>query len=94
MSKANPKSDTELDVRKIPPPEKHPRIFQQFEELAEGEDFVLVNDHDPKPLYYQFLAERNGTFSWVYEESGTTVWRVRIGKVPPTHPARLNVKNR
>jgi uncharacterized protein (DUF2249 family) len=39
-----------------------------------------VNDHDPKPLFYQFSAERAGEFTWDYIESGPMVWRVRIGK--------------
>ena len=41
---------------------------------------VLVNDHDPKPLYYQFSFERAGTFTWRYLEEGPEVWRVEIGK--------------
>ena len=69
-----------LDVRVIPPPEKHPAIFATFEALAPGESFVLVNDHDPKPLRYQFQAEHPGGYSWTYEESGPVVWRVRIGR--------------
>jgi len=39
-----------------------------------------VNDHDPKPLYYQLEAEYPKQFSWTYLESGPTVWRVEIGK--------------
>lgn len=44
----------EVDVRQTPPAQRHPRIFGTFESLAPGECFELVNDHDPKPLYYQF----------------------------------------
>jgi uncharacterized protein (DUF2249 family) len=40
----------------------------------------LVNDHDPKPLYYQFMAERQGQVGWEYLEEGPEVWRVRISK--------------
>ena len=40
----------------------------------------MVNDHDPKPLYYQFAAEHKGEFTWDYLEQGPAVWRVRIGK--------------
>lgn len=69
-----------LDVRVIPPPEKHPTIFQTFESLEPGESFVLVNDHDPKPLRYQLEAERTGQFEWEYLEEGPTVWRVEIGR--------------
>lgn len=70
----------ELDVRRIAPPERHRLIFETFESLGPGASFVLVNDHDPRPLYYQFAAERSGTFTWDYQEQGPRVWRVRIGK--------------
>lgn len=39
-----------------------------------------LNDHDPKPLYYQFEAEHAGQFTWEYLEQGPEVWRVRIGR--------------
>jgi uncharacterized protein (DUF2249 family) len=39
---------------------------------------VLVNDHDPKPLRYQLMAEHPDTFDWTYEAEGPEVWRVRI----------------
>lgn len=70
----------ELNVKEIVPRERHPLIFRTFDELREGEAFVLVNDHDPKPLYYQFLHEREGLFSWKYLEEGPDEWRVEITK--------------
>jgi len=72
-----------LDVREIIPRERHPLIFQTFIQLQPGESFELVNDHDPKPLYYQFAAEHAGQFTWDYLESGPERWRVRIGKQTP-----------
>ena len=48
--------------------------------LTPGQGFVLVNDHDPKPLYYQFEAEHTGQFTWDYLEEGPLTWRVRIGR--------------
>ena len=48
--------------------------------LAPQESFELVNDHDPKPLYYQLEADYSGQFSWDYLEAGPEVWRVRIGR--------------
>jgi uncharacterized protein (DUF2249 family) len=70
----------ELDVRVIPPREKHPAIFAMFDALEPGERFVLVNDHDPFPLRFQFEAERPDSFDWDYLESGPVVWRVRISR--------------
>lgn len=71
---------TVVDVRTIPPRERHPLIFETFEKLAPGEGFMLVNDHDPKPLYYQFEAEHAGSFSWQYQAEGPQEWRVLILK--------------
>jgi uncharacterized protein (DUF2249 family) len=70
-----------LDVRPMAPRERHRKIFEAFERLKTGETFVLVNDHDPKPLYYQFSFERAGTFTWRNLEEGPEVWRIEIGKV-------------
>ena len=71
----------QLDVRPIPPREKHPTIFSTFDALAPGESFVLINDHDPFPLRFQFEAERAGKFTWEYLEQGPQVWRVLISAV-------------
>jgi len=73
-------TSSDLDVRVIPSPQKHPAIFGRWSALAPGESFMLINDHDPKPLYYQFQAEHTGQFEWEYLEQGPQVWRVRIGK--------------
>lgn len=70
----------ELDVRVIPPREKHPAIFRTFDGLAEGQAMVIINDHDPRPLRYQFMAERPDSFAWTYEAEGPEIWRVRISR--------------
>ncbi|RMG80388.1 MAG: DUF2249 domain-containing protein [Chloroflexi bacterium] len=69
---------TELDIRSIPPRDRHPLIFQTFDGLSVGESFILVNDHAPTPLYYQFLHERTDQFEWQYLEEGPEVWKVQI----------------
>ncbi len=73
--------DEVLDVRTIPPRGRHELIFATFEGLAPGTAFVLVNDHDPKPLFYQFSAEHAGLFSWDYLEKGPETWQVRIARI-------------
>lgn len=70
----------ELDVRDDPPARRHERIFETFAQLPPGTAFVLVNDHDPKPLYYQFAAEHAGEVVWQPLEEGPRTWRVRIGR--------------
>ena len=69
-----------LDVRDLAPAQRHESIFAAYEALGAGSGFVLVNDHDPKPLRYQFEAERGASYTWDYLESGPQVWRVRIGR--------------
>ncbi|HRQ10992.1 MAG TPA: DUF2249 domain-containing protein [Trueperaceae bacterium] len=73
--------DELLEVRHLAPAERHRVIFETYFALKPGKAFVLVNDHDPKPLYYQFAAEHPGEFSWDPVEEGPKVWRVRIGRV-------------
>lgn len=63
-----------------PPREKHPTIFNTFDSLKSGETMQLINDHDPKPLYYQFMMERTDQFTWEYLEEGPEIWMVAIGK--------------
>jgi uncharacterized protein (DUF2249 family) len=70
-----------LDVREVAPRQRHPLIFASWQQLGPGESFTLINDHDPKPLYYHFNAEHPGRFDWEYLEEGPEVWRVRIGKI-------------
>lgn len=72
--------DYELDVRSLPPAARHERIFEAYHQLQPGQGFILVNDHDPKPLYYQFAFEYHNAFTWSPLESGPEVWRVRIGR--------------
>ena len=71
---------TELDVTVILPRERHPLIFRTFDELQQGAAFILTNDHDPKPLYYSLLHEREGQFEWEYLAEGPEEWKVKIAK--------------
>jgi uncharacterized protein (DUF2249 family) len=71
----------QLDIRPVPPSQKHPLIVQTFDGLTAGETVQLINDHEPRPLFYQFQFERPGQFEWAYIEQGPTVWRVNITKV-------------
>lgn len=67
-----------IDVRTVAPRDRHPLIFSTFGALAAGEALELVNDHDPRPLYYQFNAQMPGQFAWDYLEAGPDTWRVAI----------------
>ena len=81
MSNTTPQSAPDVvDVRNLVPAQRHAKIFELVNTLEPGASFVLVNDHDPKPLYYQLEAEYPRQYSWTYVESGPQVWKVEIGK--------------
>ena len=75
--------DVTLDVREEPPARRHQLIFEAYDALDSGSAFILVNDHDPKPLYYQFQAERPGQLAWEPQEEGPERWAIRIVKQGP-----------
>lgn len=73
-----------IDVTVLEPRMKHPTIFKKFDETPAGKSFIIFNDHDPKPLYYQLLGERGNIFTWEYIENGPENWQVKIQKNTPT----------
>lgn len=68
----------DLDVRALAPRERHERIFGELDRLAAGQSLRLINDHDPKPLSYQLMAEHPDAFDWAPDEHGPEVWSVVI----------------
>lgn len=72
---------TELDVREIPPNERHEQIHDTFAELAAGETLTIINDHEPKPLYYEMAAEVEA-----FDEDGYTVERENPSKYVAEFP--------
>ncbi len=77
---ASDNEDNVLNVTLIEPRLKHPTIFGRFDNLQEGESLIILNDHDPKPLYYQLLGMHGETFIWDYLEKGPQWWRIKITK--------------
>ncbi|MBI5492497.1 MAG: NifU family protein [Deltaproteobacteria bacterium] len=69
-----------LDLRAIPVFERHPRIFDAWEGLEAEEVLQIINDHDPKPLHYQFEGEYKDSYSWEYVSKGPD-WVVNITKL-------------
>jgi regulator of cell morphogenesis and NO signaling len=72
-----------LDVTLLEPRAKHPTIFQRFEALLPGDELIIHNDHDPKPLYYQMMGELGNVFQWEYLEEGPEWWKVKLTKNIP-----------
>lgn len=73
--------DQILDLRPLPPRDRHPLIFKALDLLNPGQAFQLINDHDPMPLYYQLQAQRPGQYAWAKAEDGPEVWRVDITRL-------------
>ena len=71
----------EMDIRPFPPAERHEMFYKAFADIKAGEAFEFINDHDPKPLYYQMEAESKEPFKWEYLEQGPDAWKVRVIKV-------------
>lgn len=71
----------EFDVRPFPPAGRHERFYKAFADIKPGEAFEFINDHDPKPLYYQMEAESKEPFRWEYLKKGPEEWKVRVIKV-------------
>ena len=80
-------SSAVFDVRSIPGRVKHAQIFQRWSDLAVGQFFILLNDHDPVPLRYQFEGEFANAYSWEYLERGPEEFRVKITKLKATAPS-------
>lgn len=70
-----------VKATEYPPHLKHKVIFETFDQLKSGECMLLVNDHDPRPLRYQFEAERAGIYTWEYIGQGPSVFQVKIGRI-------------
>lgn len=71
----------EFDIRPFPPTERHEMFYKAFRDIQPGEAFEFVNDHDPKPLYYQMEAESTEPFRWEYLQEGPEAWKVRVVKL-------------
>jgi uncharacterized protein (DUF2249 family) len=75
--------DTTLDVREMPPAERHPKIHETFAELESGETLTLINDHEPKPLFYEMRAEVDA-----FDADGYTVDRRGADEFVATFPKK------
>ncbi|WP_135853922.1 P-loop NTPase [Halorussus salinus] len=49
--------DSALDVRGLPPRIRHEQVGEEFAALDPGEEFYVVNDHDPSPLAQMLAGE-------------------------------------
>ena len=73
--------DKVMDVRPIPCSIKHGLIIRTWLELPVGDHFILLNDHDPVPLRYQFAAQWPEAFTWEHLVKSPDEFRVKITKL-------------
>jgi uncharacterized protein (DUF2249 family) len=73
-----------MDMRAIPCSVKHGLIIRTWLNLPVGGHFILVNGHDPVPLFYQFSAQWPDTFTWEHLSKNPEEVRVKITKLKDT----------
>ena len=78
---ATPEITSTLDVREVEHAQRHPLIFRTYNALQRGQAFVLVVDHDPKPVLFELDFVQKGKFEYSYLEQGPEVWRVQMAKI-------------
>lgn len=72
--------ETVLDLRATPRPQRHPLVFAAFDALLPGQEFLLINDHDPIPLRRQLETMRPGQVGWEYIERIPDSFRIRVSR--------------
>jgi regulator of cell morphogenesis and NO signaling len=71
-------SSRSVDLRPIPPRDRHALVFKTFDALPRNDAVVLVFDHDPRPLLRELQKERAAAFDWSPLEEGPGVWRIEL----------------
>ncbi|MGH9468253.1 MAG: DUF2249 domain-containing protein [Terriglobales bacterium] len=69
-----------IDVREVPHQGRHQLIYKTFENLQPGQAFILVVDHDPKPVLFELDFMHKGTFAYAYLEQGP-LFRIQMAKI-------------
>jgi uncharacterized protein (DUF2249 family) len=59
----NDESQLVIDVRSLPPPTRHSRIFEIFDSMRPGNSLLVVNDHEPVHLL-QFMKHERRDFDF------------------------------
>ncbi len=70
-----------IEVGTIPQENRHSYIFSAFDKLKIDDAVLLKVSHDPKPLYFQFLFERSGQFSWDKTALGDGSFEISITRI-------------
>lgn len=77
---STPVEFSRVDVREVPPQQRHDKVIRAFESLSIGEGIQLVSDQDTLPLRQQLSVRARNQFTWTLFESGPRLWRVEVLK--------------
>ncbi len=72
-----------MDVRTMPPPQRHAGILRAFDGLADGQNLVVVTDHDARPLHIELEQTRRSTYAWSQRRLGEHHWEIVLRKMRP-----------
>jgi uncharacterized protein (DUF2249 family)/quercetin dioxygenase-like cupin family protein len=80
--------DRAIDVRALPPPERHNLILRVFDELKPGQTLYLINDHEPLHLVHHMRHERSDFNSDAYSayEVDSNIWVGLLNKKAAEKP--------
>ncbi len=70
-----------IDLRPMEHRYRHPLIIEKFSSLEKGENFFIINDHDPLPLYFQMSMLFPKKVGWEYVACEGDLWKVRIRRL-------------
>jgi uncharacterized protein (DUF2249 family) len=84
---SQPQHTATIDIRRLAPAEQQAALLFAFRATGLNDAIEIVDEHDPKPLFYRLKAEMPGGFSWIYAQSGPDVWRVNVQKLARAHGA-------
>jgi uncharacterized protein (DUF2249 family) len=83
----DPSAFERLDARDLPCEQRFKRIMGAWHALRPGQAFVLVNNIDPLPLYYQLNTQFGGDLEWRYLQRGPEVFEILVGRLPDEQEA-------
>ncbi len=72
-----------LNAWQFPASIRHQVIFSVLDALPLHHTLLLINDHDPKPLFYQIDAEQSGVFEHMPTREKDSLFYVSVTRKLP-----------
>jgi uncharacterized protein (DUF2249 family)/hemerythrin-like domain-containing protein len=79
-SKSAPVTST-IDLRPLPPRARHDVVFSKIQSLKSGDAITVINDHNPKPLFYQIDALWPNGYSCAIAQLDDRTFTMEISKL-------------